>query len=251
MSTDSRPASVPLQMALGRSILLHLLPGALISLFYFLLGPTMMRAGYPPVAALFLGILLVLIPVELGYLLYLGRKRNARTSLTGIVLYREPLPWRNYALLVPALLLWGALWFGLRSPVESSLASSAFSWMPLWSLPATGLDQHAGIQQSALVTTFVAGIVLNGIAGPVVEELYFRGYLLPRISRLGNLGAAAFNVVLFSLYHFFSPWGNLTRILVFLPLVYVVARKQNIYLSIWTHCCWNTLAMLVTLVAGR
>lgn len=249
MSTSSQPASVPAQMGLGRSVLLHILPGALISLFYLLVGPSIIRVGYPRVAALLLGILLVLIPVELGFLLYLGRKRNHRTSLEGIVLYREPLPWRTYALLVPALLIWNALCFGLLSSVEGFLASRIFSWMPLWSLPASGTAQYAGVQQSALVTTFVAGIALNGIAGPVVEELYFRGYLLPRISRLGNLGAAAFNVFLFSLYHFFSPWGNLPRILALLPLVYVVARKRNIYLSIWTHCCLNTIGMLLTLAS--
>jgi membrane protease YdiL (CAAX protease family) len=190
--------------------------------------------------------------VELGYLLYLGQKRNDGTNLSGIVLNRKPLPGPNYALLVPALLTWGAACFALLSPVEKFLASSAFSWMPLWSQPATGSNQYVGIEQSALVTTFVGGIVLNGIAGPIVEELYFRGYLLPRISRFGNLGAAAFNVVLFSLYHFFSPWGNLSRILAFLPLAYVVARKQNIYLGIWAHCSLNTLGMLLTptLVAG-
>jgi hypothetical protein len=70
VATDNRPAKAPVQMPLGRSILLHLLPGALISLFYFLVGPAVTGAGYPPVAALFFGILLVLIPVELGYLFF-------------------------------------------------------------------------------------------------------------------------------------------------------------------------------------
>jgi hypothetical protein len=38
-----------------------------------------------------------------------------------------------------------------------------------------------------------------------VEEYYFRGYLLPRLSRFGSL-APVINVALFSLYHFFTPW---------------------------------------------
>jgi membrane protease YdiL (CAAX protease family) len=240
-------------MALGRSILLHLLPGALISAFFFLLGPSFIRAGYPAVVALFFGILFVLIPFELGFLIYQGRRLNGRTSLQGVVLYREPIPWWNYAILIPAFVLWGALCFGVLAPVESFLAATFFSWLPAWALPSSGATQYEGIRSSTLLVTFVAGIALNGIAGPIVEELYFRGYLLPRISRLGHLGAAALNVFLFSLYHFFSPWGNITRIIALLPLVYVVDRKRNIYLSIWTHCILNTVGMLLTfaLIAGR
>jgi membrane protease YdiL (CAAX protease family) len=45
----------------------------------------------------------------------------------------------------------------------------------------------------------------------VVEEMYFRGYLLPRISRLGAW-APLVNTVLFSLYHLFTPWLNVGRI---------------------------------------
>jgi membrane protease YdiL (CAAX protease family) len=247
MSPTTQPTNVPSQMSLSRSVLLHLLPGALISLFYFLVGPSIITAGYPPVAALILGILLILIPVELGYLVYLGRKRNGRTSFEGIVLYREPLPWWNYALFVPAFLVWGAVCFALLSPLEAILANTLFNWMPTWSLPVTGTAQLAGTGQSALLTTFLVGLALNGIAGPAVEELYFRGFLLPRISQLGHLAATSVNVALFSLYHFFSPWGNITRIIALLPLVYIVIRKRNIYLSIWGHCSLNTIGMLLSL----
>lgn len=242
----------PPQMGLVHSAVLHLFPGACISLFVILIGPSVIRAGYPPVAALYLGILAVLIPLELGFLISHGHKANRRSVLDGIVLYREPLPWWNYALLVPTLVAWGGLWFGLLSPVESVLASTFFSWMPPWMLPTTGATPYEGVTSSAFLVTFIAGIALNGIAGPVVEELYFRGYLLPRISRLGHLRATLFNLVLFSLYHFFSPWGNITRILVFLPFVYLVSRKRNIYLSMWTHCTCNILGMLLTfaVVAG-
>ena len=45
----------------------------------------------------------------------------------------------------------------------------------------------------------------------MVEEMYFHGYLLPRISRLGAW-APLVNTVLFSLYHFFTPWLNVGRI---------------------------------------
>ena len=188
----------------------------------------------------------MLIPFELGWLLVLGRRRNGRFSLHGIVLNRQPIPWWNCAVGLPAFLIWGAICFALLNPLESLQASAWFSWMPSWSLPASPATQFAGYSRQAMLTTLMAGIALNGIAGPIVEELYFRGYLLPRLSRFGALGSAAINVGLFSLYHFFTPWGNLTRIVALLPLVYMVARKRNLYLSLWTRVLLNTLGMLLT-----
>lgn len=243
MAPTGQTMTQPAQMGLGRSILLHLFPGALLTAVYLLIGPTVLAAGYPPAAAIFFSIP-VLIVVELGYLLYLGRRENGRTSLQGVVVYRESIPWWNYAVFVPGLVLYGGLVFVLLGGIESYLASTLFSWMPAWTLPAAA-SAMADAPRSALLTTLVVGLALNGVAGPLVEELYFRGFLLPRISRFGTVGSTLLNVVLFSIYHFFTPWGNLTRIIATIPLVYLVARKRNIYLSIWTHCLLNTIGMLL------
>ncbi len=44
-----------------------------------------------------------------------------------------------------------------------------------------------------------------------------------------------------------STWANPSRILLMLPLVYVVWRKQNIYLSIVAHCTLNIIGGLLTM----
>jgi membrane protease YdiL (CAAX protease family) len=72
----------------------------------------------------------------------------------------------------------------------------------------------------------------------VVEELYFRGYLLPRLARYG-WWAPAINTVLFSLYHFFTPWQNLTRILALLPMVYAVWGRRDIRIGLGAHVMLN------------
>ena len=89
-------------------------------------------------------------------------------------------------------------------------------------------------------------MLANGIVGPVVEELYFRGYLLPRIAWLGRW-APVLNTVLFSLYHFFTPWANVGRIVALLPMVYTAWWKRNIYLSMAVHVLWNLGAMMLLL----
>jgi membrane protease YdiL (CAAX protease family) len=247
--TARNPAQdLPSQMSLGRSILLHLLPGALLTLVYFLIAPSLMGAGYPALTGVLLAILFVLIPFELGVLLVLGVQRNGRLSLEGVAVWREHLPWTTLAWLVPVLVVWGSLCFVGLSPFESLFASKLFAWMPAWSLPSQLAASMESIPGSKVGPVFAAAFALNGIAGPVVEELYFRGYLLPRVARLGTAWAVVWNVVLFSLYHFFSPWGNLTRILALLPIVYMAARKRNIYVSMLAHCSINTLGMIASLI---
>lgn len=234
------------QHPIGFSMFLHLFPGALVTLFYLLTGPLALRLGYPALAALLVGVI-VLVVVELGWLLYEGRRRNGRLSLRGIVVYREPMPGWQLAVYVALLLVWGFLWFGLLAPLDTWLMDNVFGWLPDW-MPAARLIAHAPqVTPTALWVTLGLLLVLNGVVGPVVEELYFRGYLLPRIDRLGAW-APLVNVVLFSLYHFFSPWQNLTRILSLLPIVYAVWWKKNIYVSLITHVLLNLISVVITMV---
>lgn len=235
------------QHSLGRSILLHLIPGVLITAFYALTAKPIIEAGYPAIVALMLGILFVLIPVELGYLLYQGRKRNNRISLEGIVLYRHTLPIWQFAVLILSLLVWAGLLFAIATPIDTFFIDNFFAWIPEWYFFADfseGLSQYSS---SAITVTIVLALVLNGVAGPVVEELYFRGYLLPRISRYG-WWAPVLNAVLFSIYHFFSPWQNLIRILALLPMTFIAQWKKNIFIGMWQHVLLNTIGVLLIIV---
>lgn len=235
------------QHSLGKSLVLHLLPGALITIFLILLAPVLLQAGYPSMFTLDLGILLVLVPFELGYLLHEGRRLNGKWSLRGVILYREPVPLWQYFLFVPILLFWAIIFFTVvTKPIDSFLIAKLFSRLPSWFLLSQlDLGQYSG---GILKATLLMSLAVNGILGPVVEELYFRGYLLPRISRF-RWGAPLVNVVLFSLYHFFTPWQNPGRILAFAPLVYVAWRKRNITIGIWVHCLLNIGGMLFSAAA--
>lgn len=118
-----------------------------------------------------------------------------------------------------------------------------FSWLPGWFLFAEDFTRYS---TATLLITWTLGLVVNGIAGPVVEEMYFRGYLLPRISRLGAW-APLVNTVFFSLYHFFTPWLNVGRIIGLLPMVYAAWWKRSIYVSMAVHVLGNVIPMLLLL----
>ncbi|TAK01285.1 MAG: CPBP family intramembrane metalloprotease [Chloroflexota bacterium] len=238
------PLSIPTnqQHSIARSVVLHLLPGALITAFYIGVAPMVRELGFPSLMALYLAIVVVLIPFELGLLFYRARKEAA--SLGRVVLYREPVPRGQLVGLVLVTFTWASLIaMVLFPPLDEFFTDTFFFWLPDWFFMA---EDFARYSAAALLITWVVGLLANGIAGPVVEELYFRGYLLPRISWLGGW-APALNMVLFSLYHFFTPWATVGRIVALLPMVSATWWSRNIYLGIAVHVLWNIGGMLLLL----
>ena len=77
----------------ARSVVLHLLPGILVGCFFLLARQPVANMGYPSIIALILAYALILIPVELGYLFYQGKKKTGSFTLQGIISYRNSFPW--------------------------------------------------------------------------------------------------------------------------------------------------------------
>jgi hypothetical protein len=122
-----------------------------------------------------------------------------------------------------------------------------FAWLPPWFYVDDFAVSATSYSPAALKVTAVALLLLNGLPGPIVEELYFRGFLLPRMERYGRW-APALNVLLFSLYHLYTPWQNLSRIVGLLPLAYFVRHKRNIYVGMIAHCALNLVGSVFLVV---
>jgi len=88
-----------------RSVILHLRPGILVGCFYLLARQPVVNRGYPSIIALILAYAFILIPVELGYLLYQGKKMMGRFTLQGIIKYRNSIPWWQYLVWVFVILV--------------------------------------------------------------------------------------------------------------------------------------------------
>ena len=226
------------QHSLGRSVVLHLLPGALTAAAFYALAPAVLRAGYPAIAAAVLAAGFVLVSAELGWLLREARRRTGSRSIAGALPFRpNPFTWRK-AILVLGLLAW-AVAVSLLG-IGGSVRDTFFSWMPVWAL--NPLHGFPGSSSAGLVT-LIGYVVVLVILGPIVEELYFRGYLLPRIGRFGSW-AALMNVSLFALYHLWKPWDVLNLILILGPMVYAVWRLEDVRVGIAFHVALNSLALI-------
>jgi membrane protease YdiL (CAAX protease family) len=239
----------PDQLRPARLLVLFLVPGALMTLAFVAMAPVVEAIGLPPIAALLAAIVGVLVPIELGVVLWASRGTDGRLAA---VPYRSPMPLRTWIWIVPVLIVAAFVGFGLHQVIEPQLIDRLFGWLPGWFVTPIPLDQVGAYSRVAWIVTFGAFLAINGFLGPIVEELYFRGYLLPRMEYMGRWGPLV-NVTLFSLYHFWSPWQIAARILGFGPTVYAVRWKRNVYLGMVVHCSLNTLAVLLVaaLVFGR
>ena len=128
----------------------------------------------------------------------------------------------------------------LMSPVGAYLRGSVLSFLPAWFLNPS--QEEPG--ETTFLVYLAARFLVDGLANPIVEEMYFRGYLLPRISRLG-VWAPLLNAILFSLAHFWHPANVLQIFLLVTPLYYLVWWKRNIYISMAVHCTANLIGVLV------
>ena len=95
-----------------------------------------------------------------------------------------------------------------------------------------------------------AALLLVGsvLVAPVVEELYFRGYLLPRMPQTLGRWRVPVHVVLFAAYHLWSPWLTPTRVLAILPLAYIAVRTRDVRIGMVTHVVLNATDLLAVLV---
>ena len=230
--------------SLTQTTIAHLLPGLLAYVVSVPAAGLITSRGWPPPLALFLTMLVVLIPCELGVLNHVRKAAAAGNERPIVIAYARRLPAIQYVILVPLLLSWSFFCFFVIAPREERFLKESLSWLP----GLIGSPVSSGGSRTAWVATMALGLLVNGLALPIVEELYFRGYLLPRIP-CDRRWSPLINSALFSLYHFFSPWQNLSRTLAVAPMAYAVSWKRSVYVGILTHCLLNTLAMSMALAS--
>lgn len=247
MNKNGTSSPLP-QHPLAQSFLLHVTPGALTTVAFIAFKPILDGSGYPPLLAFLLAILFVDVPVLLGIMLFEGKKLNGRLSLKGVVLYQEKISWGMFALVFIGAFVVVFLLITLITPINAFLTERLFSGLPKWMF-LEEQSQYLAYAKGALVVTFTFQLVVTGIILPWIEELYFRGYLLPRISRYG-VWSPLVGGLFFGLYHVWQLFGFLTVFLLGTILGYIVLWKRDVRLSIGLHVVANAFARLAFLMAA-
>lgn len=239
------------QPSMTKIIALHLLPGIIITLVFSAIAIWTTKQNLPVPFALLFTWVLAGIPLELGILLYQGYRLNHRLSLKGIILFKESTNRRTLLWLIPLLIVWALIVLTLLTPLANKIMLTLFSWYPKHLMLPDFAQNIGNYSNSVLWLTLVLSGLLNVVV-PFVEELYFRGFLLPKMSSL-NKWAPLLSAVFFSLYHFWLPWEFFNRIIALLPMIYAVWWRKDVSIGIWVHCLINSIGTLGLLffILGR
>jgi uncharacterized protein len=228
------------QLKKTKAILYHFYPGIITTIGFIILAPLAIKAKLPPQTALLLVILLVTLPLLAGHLL-LAKKQEQLPNIGSLNGLKNRLPLPRLILYSAGLVVLAFIIWGLTQPLNTIISKKLLGWLPEWYTA----QNFEGYSADKIKITLLLNLLLNGLLAPVMEEVYFRGYLLPRMKAFGKL-SFFINAVLFSFYHFWQPHIYLTLILSLLPMTYLVSKTKDLRLAIVTHCSLNIIGAFLS-----
>jgi len=244
--TDPEASATWRPLGWPQTLAMNFGPAAIAFAAVLALAPLMARLGLPRFFSFTIAEALVLTPIELGLLLRAAHRATGRWSLRAlpsVIAYRRPLT-RRMILLVPVLFGLALAIYAAYTPVGNALGGALTGIYPHWLI--AGNNAPAGFSKVVLVSTLLATLAVDGVINPTVEELYFRGYLLPRLPVAG-WSAIPVSAALFSMQHYWQPWNWLVIFGLQLGLTTLVVRLRCVRLGIVMHILTNSLGLLVTL----
>ena len=189
---------------------------------------------------------LFLMPVEWFLMLRQSKKDYGKYSLKSALIGQDKQP--IIKTLFFAFVLFGVA--GIFSitiqPLENmllfTLRERLLSFLPI-GFDWNNIEYIKSFPKNTIMATCAVYFIFNVFAGPITEELFFRGYLSSHYNKQTAFTPILI-AILFSLYHFWLPFNNVFRILVFAPVAYVAYKKKNIYISMLFHCMCNLISVV-------
>lgn len=220
-------------------IVLHLFPGVLIVIAQLFLIDRQLFSAFPPIYTFAAASIIGILGWELVFLCYQAKKETGCYNPLKLMNFQSSLTGSKLVGYTIVLFIFLGLCFSLFRPLADFLYSEVFGFMPkeFWIAPLTTASKPM------IFLTICLYLFVFALLYPIIEEFYFRGYLLKRMGWMGNWGVLL-NTVLFACYHFWSPWLIVTRVVALFPLYYVVSKKKSLKLGIIVHCLVNVTDVL-------
>ncbi len=171
--------------------------------------------------------------------------------------YRYPtLRWKDLGLGI-AIFIGGMIGYGLLQPLTMALIDSGWIQLPA-TIPAIIdprnplsidiLDQFAGgsIRGNWSVAVIYFIMLFFNIAG---EELWWRGYILPRQEAQHGRYAWLIHGLMWNLFHIFKWWDLINLLPICLLISYIAQRTQNNWAAFIAHYLFNGIGFLGILAA--
>jgi len=219
-------------------IALHLVPGIIFAGFFFVLSWMFIRCGLTGYLALLITIPVCLVPIEIGVMLLWSVRFTGTRSLSEAIRYRRKGTVVEYVALPLLLFLCLGILAIAVSPISRYLESHLTVWLPAWATQEALINGLVSSPPAQRSLTLGLAVLLSGFVAPFVEELYFRGFLLPRMEHWG-WAAPVINSLLFAAYHFYVPGNVLGIFVAFVPISYVVMVQKNWRIGVVVHSMSN------------
>ncbi len=231
------------KISILKLVWLHLFPGILITAIYIFITPFVQKQGFPSMIGLMIAFLLVIIPFEFGFVLL--QAKNHEKGWLSSILMAQNISAKKLLLVVLAGILIILIIALSSSFLDQWVKKSFFNWLPNWYLYDTEFTK--GYTKKTLMITAFLRLLVDGLIIPYTEEIYFRGYLLPKIKG-NNFSIPMIATLLFALYHFWQPWNYPSLLLISGILVFSAWRFKNYKISLYIHLAVNLLGSILFLL---
>ena len=110
---------------------------------------------------------------------------------------------------------------------------------------------HVGLDPRVLIFAVLASMIVGVIFAPIVEEIFFRGFLFQGFrQRYGWIGGLLISAVIFAAAHF-DLVAFLPTFLLGALLAYIYPRSNSVWPGIILHILNNGFALCAALAATR
>ena len=237
------------ELSIMQLILITIIPSAISTVLY--IGVGMYIQNIPSLALLFVIVMLTLFPFEMWVILSANKKEFGKYGLQIAFLNYEKMEWWKIILYGFALFGFAGVMSATVAPIESwflkDLSDKLYSLLPAY-FDWNNFELMKQYPNGILIFTSVFYIVMNVLILPLIEEVYFRGYLTNKLKRYGLL-APIIVAIVFSFYHWWLPFNNVFRIFIFGVAAVIAYKKKNIFISIVFHCLCNLLSSISFIIA--
>jgi hypothetical protein len=240
MSTTAEAMDIPSpttakSISAGEAAILQIAPGLASLPVFALLAWMFSKQGVPNIFALTVTIIMIEVPLCWAIMVHRVRRETGQFRFKDAFPWTQSIPWWQYFVIgVPVGLFSMFMIIGVGPRVEAVFLSGAFSWVPDWFVMRTDPGMFATLSRAMLMTLWALMLFGMLIAGGITQELYSRGFLLPRTEHLG-LCAPALNALSFAMLHMIVPWSWPVFFLMALPWSYLVWWRRSVKIGLFIH----------------
>lgn len=232
------------KMTIPGLFIITLVPSAIFTALYIALG--MVWQSIPAVALFFILSSLTLFVFELALVLSANKREYGQVGLQIVFSKCKRMNWWKIFLYGFALFCIAGLMSVTVGALEDAIffqASKHFYTILPGYFNWSNFELMKQYPKSIVVFTAIFYFLMNVLICPMIEEIYFRGYLTEKMRGYG-IAAPILVSVAFSFYHWWLPFNNIFRICVFAIAFTVAYKKENIYISIVFHCLCNLFSSI-------